>query len=303
MIGGYMAISEHLEKLRYFQKLTQYKSINEGSKAMGISQAGLSKSIASLEDAVGSPLFIRSNTGLLLTKEGELVLKTAQRILNDSASLEANLRSLQAPTSPKKLRVGMYDSIAVYFFSDLFRYIQTIYQSVDLQLVVDTSANLAEALRRNDVDLSIGVNFLNKRGQGSEFFSLFEDHYSFYVSAKNDSPEDQLPLLIHPHAEDAEGITVAQHLASVIGRRRVHRVHNFETLKALTVQGLGIGVLPTQVAKPLVQMKQLASIQIPRTKHLFGLHEIGFLASRSLMEKHREFAQDLYRLGQHWSKS
>lgn len=298
-----MAIAEHLEKLRHFQKLSNYKSINEGSKAMGISQAGLSKSIASLESAIGASLFIRSNEGLLLTNEGELVLNAARRILDEAAALDANLRSLQAPTSPKQLRIGMYDSIAVYFFSDLLRYIQTIYHSVDLRLLVDTSDNLNQAIRKNEVDLSIGVNFARKKPPGSECFLLFEDHYSFYVSSKVEEKQEQLPLLIHPNADDIDGISVEKHLSGLISRRKVHHIHNFETLKTLTSQGFGIGVLPTQVARPLVELKQLKTVQVLKTRHLFGRHEIGFLASKGLMDKHREFANDLYRLGQHWSKS
>jgi len=297
-----MAVAEHLEKLRYFQKLCNYRSINEGSKAMGLSQAGLSKSIASLEVALGTQLFIRSSGGLYLTKEGELVLRTAERVLDEAAALDANLRSLQAPTSPKQLRIGMYDSIAVYFFADLIQYIQTIYKKVEIQLVVDSSARLSEAVRQNQVDLSIGVNFSKKRNQAAEFFLLFEDYYSFFTSAKSETAEQDLPLLIHPGADDIDGRTVEAHLGSLLAKRRVHRVHNFETLKALVIQGLGVGVLPTQVAKPLVQLKQLKTVQLQNTKHLFGRHEIGFLAGTQFLSKHREFAQDLYRLGQHWSQ-
>jgi DNA-binding transcriptional LysR family regulator len=298
-----MSLSEHLEKLRHFHKVADFRSINEASKAMGLSQAGLSKSISSLESALGISLFVRSNEGLVITSEGEMVLRTARKILGDAASLEANLKSLQAPTSPQVLRVGMYDSVAVYLFTALSDYMKIVYPSVTLRLFVETSSNLAEALKRNDVDLAIGVNLQSRKISGSEFFLLFEDYYSFYVSSKLEDSFGKMPILIHPKADDLEGVSVDQHLSDLIDRRGAHQVHNFETLKTLTIQGLGVGVLPTQVAKPLVELKQLRGIQIPKTKHLFGLHNIGFLAGARLMEKHREFAQDLYRLGQHWTKS
>ena len=34
---------EHLEKLRHFQKTTQFRTMSEAAEAIGMSQAGLSK--------------------------------------------------------------------------------------------------------------------------------------------------------------------------------------------------------------------------------------------------------------------
>ena len=298
-----MALSEHLEKLRHFHKLSEFRSINEASKTIGISQAGLSKSLSSLEEVLGVSLFIRSNDGLIITNEGAMVLRATKKILGDAAELEAHLKSLRAPTSPEVLRIGMYDSIAVYFFNALSDYIKIVYPKVVLRLYVETSANLMSALKSGEVDLAIGVNLQSKKVSGSEFFLLFEDHYSFYVSSKLEDSFGNLPLLIHPKADDLDGKAVSDHLSALISQRGTHQIHNFETLKVLTVQGLGIGVLPTQVAKPLVELKQLRTFKIPRTKQLFGLHNIGFLTAARFIDNHRDFALDLYRLGQHWTKS
>jgi DNA-binding transcriptional LysR family regulator len=298
-----LALIEHLEKLRHFHKLTQYRSISETAEATGISQAGLSKSIASLEDVLGSKLFLRTNQGLVLTNEGELALRATVKILGEASTLEANLRSLKAAKFPKKLKIGMYDSIAIYFFGDLINYLNAIYKTIEIELLVDTSTSLSQAVRDETVDLAIGVNLQRRKTKGAEFFLLFEDDYSFYVSPKVEALAATLPLIIHPVADDLQGVTVEKHLSSLIAKTGAHRAYNFETIKSLTVQGLGIGVLPTQVAKPLIQQKLLVHVQVPKVKSHFGRHEIGFLASEDLLAKHREFALDIYRLGEKWSKS
>lgn len=298
-----MALVEHLEKLRHFHKVSQFRSISEAAEATGISQAGLSKSIGALESVLGTALFTRSNQGLTLTKEGEMTLQASKKIISEASVLEANLRSLKTAIIPKKLKIGMYDSIAVYFFGDLVAYLNAIYQSVEIELTVDTSSNLSEAVKSGEVDLAIGVNLQGKKSGGNEFFLLFEDYYSFYVSQKIESSETALPLILHPNATDLDGVSTEKHLAGSIAKNGAHRVFNFETIKTLTVQGIGIGVLPTQVAKPLLQQKHLTAIQIPKMKHLFGRHNIGFLASEAFLKRHREFALDVYRLGERWSKS
>ena len=95
-----MALAEHLEKLRYFQRLVNFNSIREASMSIGISQAGLSKNISSLEEVLETKLFERTREGLILTPEGREVLAATERILAESANLETKIRSLKAPSSP-----------------------------------------------------------------------------------------------------------------------------------------------------------------------------------------------------------
>ncbi len=297
-----MSLIEHLEKLRHFAKLTNYRSINEGSQAMGISQAGLSKSIANLETVLDIKLFTRSNEGLVLTKEGQLVLKTTQKILADATSLETNLRSLKASDIPEKITIGMYDSIAIYFFPDLAAYIKAVYPSVEVELIVDNSPRLAEMIAKGDIEIAIGANLQAFR-EKSEFFLLFEDHYSFYADPKVADQVATLPYIIHPKATDAKGKTTEDNLSKILKSKSLHQVYNFETIKTLTMLGMGIGIMPTQVAKPLIRSKQLVSVTPSRQTHLFGQHAIGFLTSNSFLKAHNEFARDIHRLGERWSKS
>lgn len=297
-----MSLIEHLEKLRHFYKVSQHRSISEAAELSGFSQAGLSKSISALEQVLGKPLFLRTGQGLVLTKEGELTLAVTKTILSEANTLEISLRSLHATKIPEKLKIGMYDSIAVYFFSDLISYLKALYKGVKIELLVDTSSNLSTAIKDGTVDLCIGVNLNSTSPPKSEFFMLFEDNYSFYVSPKADDINPSSILILHPYATDMDHIPTEKHLYNLISTNGAHRVFNFETLKTLTVQGLGIGVLPTQVAKPLIAQRQLVQITMPKAKNAFGRHNIGFLAAEKFLSRHRDFANDIYRLGERWAK-
>jgi DNA-binding transcriptional LysR family regulator len=297
-----MSLIEHLEKLRHFNRLSDFSSISEAARAMGISQAGLSKSVANLESILDTSLFVRSSKGLLLTPEGEILLKASRKILSDANAAEVTLQRLKASKVPKSVRLGMYDSIAIYFFQDLSKYLKEIYIDVSLSLLVDQSSALADAVVADRIDLAIGVNLVTRRQKGFEYFFLFHDFYSFYISAtlQNDL-QNQTSLLIFPEASDLNHVTVEEHLSGLTSHV-VHRIRNFETLKALVVQGLGIGILPTRVAMPLVQQKLLAPTRIPKAKTLFAQHEIGFIVADKFLARHRDFALDLVRLGQRWVK-
>ena len=146
---------EHLEKLRYFHKLAGFRTISEAARAMRISQAGLSKSLITLESQLGVTLFQRSNAGLVLTKEGKLTFKGAESILAKANELEAQLTKLKATKSPKTFRIGMYDSIAVYFGQHLVSYIQEIYSQSNMSIVADSSSNLSTSIQNGDLDIAI----------------------------------------------------------------------------------------------------------------------------------------------------
>ena len=298
-----MQMRDHLEKLGYFQKLCRFRSINEGSRSLGISQAGLSKSIAKLELLLDTKLFFRSNDGFSLTKEGELVLSFSDQIFKKSDELESRLRSLKLASIPEKLYIGMYDSIAAYLFSSLNNYVKNIYPSVSINLIVNSSTDIFGLISRGLLDLAIGVGFEKSKETSCEYFPLFQDHYSSYISTNNQENIEAFPLIIFPAAKDEDGVAIEVHLAKTISKRGAHRVTNFETLKALALQGAGIGILPTQVAKPLLLQGQLSSVTIPRVKQQFGRHQVGMLASNRILKEHREFVEDVYRLGQRWANA
>jgi DNA-binding transcriptional LysR family regulator len=298
-----MALIEHLEKIRHFHKMTQNKSINETSKKTGYSQAGLSKSLHLLELELGCRLFKRSREGLSLTKEGIEVLEFSETLIDLTASLERKLRALNSVPAPKILRIGMYDSIAIYFGVELSEYLRQVYPQVKLEIIADTSSNLIEHLDKDSIDLAIGVNFHRQQEKKLKFFKLFEDNYSLYTTSKNLNETIENSIVAHSQATDENGSSTVELFRNEIKGKRVHQVSNFETLKQLTVSGLGVGILPTLVAKPLVQAGQIVPYEARNTKKSKGKHSIGILVRIEAMSSYGDFISDIVRRGADWIKT
>ena len=72
-----------IESLRYFIELARAGSFYGAAKSSFISQQGLNKAISSLESELGYKLVERSRRGVRLTREGEVLLKHARRIVNN----------------------------------------------------------------------------------------------------------------------------------------------------------------------------------------------------------------------------
>jgi len=288
-----MALIEHLEKLRHFYRISQHNSINATATHTGLSQAGLSKSLSLLENELSCKLFIRSRDGLTLTKEGLELLKVTENILAEAATIENRLRSLQSTKSPKKIRIGMYDSIAVYLGVELQKYLREIYPKVSLILTADTSFNLHRKIQNADIDIAIGVNYHRLENRNLHFHLLFDDYYSAYQSVHHNNSS----FIVHESASDENGCLLREILKAEFKNEIVHSVQNFETLKQLTVSGFGIGILPRQVAHPLLKQGVILPLTIRSIKSFFGKHKIGVLIRKEIFDEYTDFITDIIRLG------
>src|ERR1700678_131684 len=67
--------SMHSRLLRHFLGVVEKRNITAAAEALNISQPALTRSIRQLEKTIGVPLFERLPTGVVLTKQGEVLAR------------------------------------------------------------------------------------------------------------------------------------------------------------------------------------------------------------------------------------
>ncbi len=96
-----------LKQLQYFVICAETQSFRKASSLLFTTQSNVSKVIRSLEEELGQTLFLRSQTGVLLTEKGKQIyeyatatLDSADRIMNcSSQSARTELKILTNPSS------------------------------------------------------------------------------------------------------------------------------------------------------------------------------------------------------------
>ncbi len=71
-----------LERLRIFHAVARHKSITAAADYLGITQPAVSRQISTLEGQLKVSLFHRNTRGLILTEEGDILLRVVQRVLS-----------------------------------------------------------------------------------------------------------------------------------------------------------------------------------------------------------------------------
>lgn len=94
-------------RLRVFDKVAECGSFTLAARELGVSQPAVSQNIASLEQAVGEPLLLRSRGSVSLTPKGEALRPFARRILYWYDRLDAELvRGVENPDRPVAFRLS-----------------------------------------------------------------------------------------------------------------------------------------------------------------------------------------------------
>jgi DNA-binding transcriptional LysR family regulator len=144
-----------LHSLRLFAAVAKEGSISRAADRCHIATSALSRRLADLEYAVGSPLFVRSRKGVLLTDAGRLALERADRV-------DEELRCLLLDTASRKHlqeRVRLYASYSVVsgVLPDLLASFSPVGQRVRIDILEGNSTEVAAACVDGVADLGIGL--------------------------------------------------------------------------------------------------------------------------------------------------
>lgn len=141
------------DDLRYFLAVARSGQMLSASRRLGVSQALLSRHIATLEQAVGARLLDRTTRGCTLTDDGRLVLSMAERV---EAEVLSSLSSINGQdTVSGTVRIGAPDGFGGAFLAPRLGRFQSVYPDLRVQLVpVPRSFSLSE--READIAIMVG---------------------------------------------------------------------------------------------------------------------------------------------------
>lgn len=252
-----------LRQLRYFKTIADARSFVRGAEHLNVAQPALSRSIARLEDEIGQLLFVRHNGGVTLTDAGARFYEHASNVLHrvqmlrDDMTAEIGIpHGTAAMGMPASLQGGLAAPVAAAFLKAFPR--------VTLNVVLNTSVNLRDALAAGFVDVAVISSHTPSRGL--RYTPLFTEGASLVQKAGaprrggalsvSDLVDTPLVLCGYPNSmrlllEDA--------LAKLGARPDVRCEVNTSSLLIDLVQaGAGAGIVPSCA----ISSRDLAGLQV-----------------------------------------
>lgn len=140
------------KKLRAFLTVIRTGSLNKAAEEIGYTQPGLTQMMNSLEKETGCKLLQRSNKGIILTPEGQLLLPHMQQAADALSRLEDEILRVRKGNQ-KPLRIGVYASISRTWLPRLLQGFRELHPDTPIEIVVG-GRDLAQRLQDNSIDIA-----------------------------------------------------------------------------------------------------------------------------------------------------
>ena len=133
----------------------QHRTLRAAAAQLGLTQPAATKMLQELESAMGHALFDRVGRGLQLTAAGGRVLAYFEGLQGHFDALTRELGELEQG-SAGKLCIGSIMAASPAVLTQALIRLKALYPLLTIEITVDTSDRLSDALRRGDLDLVIG---------------------------------------------------------------------------------------------------------------------------------------------------
>lgn len=194
------------QEMEYIYEMYRQGNIMTAAEKLYISQPALSMSIRKVEKELGMPLFDRSSRPMRLTEAGKIYIESVEKMRWLEREMEDRLAGLSELKSGV-LRIGGSHYINTVILACVLTKFHQCYPGVRVELVEESSAALAEMLRRHQIDLTLSCNEMFMQ----EFtkYPAFCDHVLIAVPAGD--PVNQKAA---DHMLSAADIIAGKHLSA-----------------------------------------------------------------------------------------
>ncbi|GAB5379086.1 MAG: LysR family transcriptional regulator [Aliiglaciecola sp.] len=155
MVNNYVGATtiEQLNDLAVFVAVAEKNGFSAASKDLGITTAGVSKSVKRLEDRLGVRLFTRTTRKILLTNEGKVFYKSSKQIVEAAIEAENEIVD-QSHGVTGRLRIHMPVLYGQQYIVPILAKFNLLYPAIDIDMrVSDERINLLES----GADLAIRI--------------------------------------------------------------------------------------------------------------------------------------------------
>jgi DNA-binding transcriptional LysR family regulator len=245
-----------LRHLKYFLAVAEELNFTKAAKKLFISQPPLSRQIIELENEIQAKLFIRNNKKVELTEAGKYFKKEVTALFQNLERISVKTKKIAENVSGE-FRIAYISSIYSSVISDLIKHLKTEFPYVNFKLFEVSTTKQIDALEQGKIDLGIIRSPIKSPKIKSQLW--FQDGFSvvynkrfIQINAEKEIPnlKDETFVFFNkdyaPHYHE-----VLLELCAFYGftPKVVHESNNINSIVQLVKNGLGISIVPSNIAK------------------------------------------------------
>ena len=243
-----------LRQIRAFVAVVEEGSFTLAARRIFVTQSAVSHSLRTLEEQLSCKLLDRTGKRVVVTAEGELLLKRCRRVLHELDQAGRDLDGLRR-WGQTRIRIGAPHTLCHFMIPSVLREFRDCFPRCEPLIEAGDTTLLLDRLASSELDLVVG---LKPRGRGDDGYrSMFRDQLAFVVSP------------FHPWAQDPSSVrsTINDHKFIIYAKAtETHRLieewleregargikpqvlGDMQAIKEMAKLGIGVGVVAPWVA-------------------------------------------------------
>ena len=238
-----------LGDVKAFREVARQGTVSAASRCLSVSQPSLSWTIKKLEEDLGTPLFLRSNKGVALTRAGKIFYERSGELERNWEDLKDVILSESGEVRGSYV-LGVYGTMAGFTLPQFCGRLLSDYPNLELRLVHDLSRQIAEGVINYEIDFGIVVN--PPRHPDLTILELYRDEVKFWIK-KNPSPLQDAAnpnslLVLNREMRQSSWLVREATRSGLINSGRTLYTTDLTLIRSLVAAGTGIGLIPRTIA-------------------------------------------------------
>jgi DNA-binding transcriptional LysR family regulator len=178
-----------LDLLRTFLAIVETGSFSRAAERVFRTPSAVSMQVKKLEEALGKPVFARDSRSVSLTRDGEIVLGYARRLLALSGEMMARFVT---PEMEGTVTLGAPDDYGERIVPEVLKRFSLSHPNVQVNVEIQTSEQLKEKFRKGGLDVMLYTGAV--RGQDDERSVLLLEEDLVWAGVKGGCAVERDPL-------------------------------------------------------------------------------------------------------------
>jgi DNA-binding transcriptional LysR family regulator len=258
----------NLSQLRTFLTVARHQGISRALNELHLTQPAASRQILALEDALGTPLFVRRGRILALTEAGQILQQYAVRTFQLLTEAREEIDSLKGLIRGH-LRISAASTIGIYMIPDVLGDFKSQYPGIEIRLNISNKEEVLRHVQAGTAD----IGFVGPPVPGTELAvdTYLEDDLVLIVApqhwlASRDTVSAQMltedVFILRERGSGTREILEEELRRAGVSLRHAMELGSTEAIKKAVAANLGLSIVSTRAVALEVMLGHLCTVRV-----------------------------------------
>lgn len=166
------------KQILYFNAVCSSGSVTKAAEELFVSRPVISRALHELEEEIGAVLFLRTNSGLILTEQGNALHMLFKEFTRSYDVTLERVHHLNSYRASRVLRVGITPTNGKRFYPDFYRSLHAAYGDIRLQVTEVPAKETMALVLNNEADICFTPTEIDT-ASFLGYTKLYDSHFVF----------------------------------------------------------------------------------------------------------------------------